>query len=74
MGRMKRTHLLVFAPGSRSEKKSERHVWGVEDTRTLVVERVLKLYAPLGAGIVHFKHGHAHNENHNGSDQLKYAY
>lgn len=74
MGRMKRIHLLVFAPGSRSEKRRERHVWDVEDTRTLVAERVLELYTPLSAGIVHFEHGNSHDEDHDRSDQLKYAY
>ena len=72
-GRMKRTHLLVFAPGSSSEKRSERHVQDVEDTHTLVAERVLQLDTPFRAGIVHFKHGDTHDEDHEGSDQLKYA-
>jgi len=71
MGRMKSIHLLVFAPGSFSEKERERGVRDVRDMHTLATERILEFDTPFGARILHFEHGNPHDEDHEGRDQLK---
>lgn len=68
MGRTKRSHLLIFALASRSEKGCQRHIRDAQDRHTMAIERALDPYAPFRAGFLQFDHGDTHDENHDDSD------
>ena len=50
-----------------------RHGSEVVNVLTLGVECILEFDAPLCSRTLHFKHGHAHNEDHERGNELEYA-